>query len=348
MREAVERAWAALRGPVSRKAAGWFAQSVPHSEPEAAHPVRRLPASADVLVQGTQLDPYADPRSLVFSEIDGLPAYERYREAMSPIYRKRRYIELALASSQSAFTYRGHNQLLGHDVDFEIDYLYSCETVDGLKLPNYRERVVCAESGLNSRLRGILLVLRHFAGEDVVRKRIYVTEQLTPFYAFLSQRSRGVVGSEYFGPDVARGAKKGGVNHEDITALTFADGAFDIIVTNDVLEHVPDYQSAFGELYRTLAPGGILFITVPFITSRYDHLIRARLGDNNVIEHIEPPEYHGDPVNPEGGVLCFQIFGWKLLEELKAAGFKRASAVCFWSLHHGLLGGEQLAFCAWK
>jgi len=40
--------------------------------------------------------------------------------------------------------------------------------------------------------------------------------------------------------------------------LPFADGAFDVVVAADVLEHVPDLPAAVAELARVLAPGGRL------------------------------------------------------------------------------------------
>jgi SAM-dependent methyltransferase len=49
----------------------------------------------------------------------------------------------------------------------------------------------------------------------------------------------------------------------DVTALTFADQYFDVIVCNHVLEHVPDDRTAIAELYRVLKPGGWGSIQVP-------------------------------------------------------------------------------------
>ena len=45
--------------------------------------------------------------------------------------------------------------------------------------------------------------------------------------------------------------------------LPFADGAFDVVVAADVLEHVPDLPAAVAELARVLAPGGrLVFDTI--------------------------------------------------------------------------------------
>lgn len=46
------------------------------------------------------------------------------------------------------------------------------------------------------------------------------------------------------------------------TALPFATGSFDVVVTTGALEYVPDLQRAVDEIARVLRPGGILVGTV--------------------------------------------------------------------------------------
>lgn len=45
--------------------------------------------------------------------------------------------------------------------------------------------------------------------------------------------------------------------------LPFEDGAFDVVLCAEVLEHLPDYRSALNEITRVLKPGGRLAISVP-------------------------------------------------------------------------------------
>ena len=47
-----------------------------------------------------------------------------------------------------------------------------------------------------------------------------------------------------------------------LKSLAFRDGAFDLVVTNDVLQHVPEdeVEASLGELRRVLAPGGTLLL----------------------------------------------------------------------------------------
>jgi len=49
-----------------------------------------------------------------------------------------------------------------------------------------------------------------------------------------------------------------------LTALPFADGWFDAVISCHVLEHVADDRAALAELARVLAPGGRLILLVPY------------------------------------------------------------------------------------
>jgi len=53
------------------------------------------------------------------------------------------------------------------------------------------------------------------------------------------------------------------VKEGDALSLPFADGEFDRVVASEVLEHIPDDESAIAELVRVLRPGGTMAVTVP-------------------------------------------------------------------------------------
>ena len=91
-----------------------------------------------------------------------------------------------------------------------------------------------------------------------------------------------------------------------------------------------------------------MLLSVPFHQGT-DHLLRARVRDDGSIEHLTAPEYHADPLDPQG-CLCFHHFGWDVLDFLKAAGFREASAYSIWSRELGYLAseGEILQFIAVK
>ena len=58
----------------------------------------------------------------------------------------------------------------------------------------------------------------------------------------------------------AAAAEMGASNVEFVEAeaerLPFADASFDVVISNGVIDLVPDKDAVFAELYRVLAPGG--------------------------------------------------------------------------------------------
>ena len=47
--------------------------------------------------------------------------------------------------------------------------------------------------------------------------------------------------------------------------LPFLDGSFDVVISQEVFEHLPDPWAALAEVRRTLKPGGRLYLQVPFV-----------------------------------------------------------------------------------
>ncbi len=178
--------------------------------------------------------------------------------------------------------------------------------------------------------------------------RLYLTEQCTPLVAALLARYPTAIGSEFFLDGTPPGGvNEGGLRFEDVTALSFADGEFDAVLTFDVLEHVPDYQKALGEFGRCLAPGGHLIITVPFELTNNSTVTRATVNADGSINHLLPPEMHGDPQN-DYGILAYYNFGWDFLDDIRRAAFADVSAEFCWSRDLGYLGRWQFLISARK
>ncbi len=53
------------------------------------------------------------------------------------------------------------------------------------------------------------------------------------------------------------------ISRADVTRLPFKEGVFDAVICSEVLEHIPDNQSAIAELVRVLKPGKDLVVSVP-------------------------------------------------------------------------------------
>jgi ubiquinone/menaquinone biosynthesis C-methylase UbiE len=49
----------------------------------------------------------------------------------------------------------------------------------------------------------------------------------------------------------------------DVTRLPFTNACFDLVICSEVLEHIPDHQTAMREVVRVLKPGRLLVVSVP-------------------------------------------------------------------------------------
>ncbi len=204
--------------------------------------------------------------------------------------------------------------------------------------PNLREGLVCPRCRLSNRNR-----LIHFAlGQQLKRQpqaRVALLERLTPLFAKLQALAPQLQGSEYMGENFESGREYRyhghPVRHESITALSYADASLDLLGHCDVLEHVYDYRKALREVRRVLAAGGQMICTVPFFMLRDTEAELARPRVDGSIEFFGAPEYHGDGLRPEG-ILTWHHFGWKLLDDVREAGFSSAQIGLGFDLFSGL------------
>ena len=105
---------------------------------------------------------------------------------------------------------------------------------------------------------------------------------------------------------------------QDLQALTWPDASFDLVLTSDTLEHVPDLDRALHEIRRVLRQGGRHVFTVP-IDPRLP-ATRSRAG--------LPPQHHGRGGGPfalvtrKADMLAHWDVAPDLEERLRAAGFE--------------------------
>ena len=83
--------------------------------------------------------------------------------------------------------------------------------------------------------------------------------------------------------EVAREVHKSKIARADVVApnapLPYADGAFDVVLSMDVIEHVDPPEPWLREAWRVTRPGGTLFLTTPNYGSR-----SLRLLEGTVLE----------------------------------------------------------------
>ena len=241
--------------------------------------------------------------------------------------------------------------IAGHCVFCRAERRFGCIDGSDPSTISLRESLLCQTCQTNARQRAVGDLL--FQQVEPGNHDIYVTEQSSHLYLQLKRRCRSMRGSEFTTSWrqrfhlwlwLARHGQLGPLHCENLTRLSFADRSLDAIATLDVLEHVPDADRAFRECARVLRRGGHLLMTVPFYSGRDASEEVARIGVDGVVEHLQPPEYHGDPLG--GGVLCFHHFGWDVLERLRDAGFSDASAIRLRDPKRGLPGANWIFHAA--
>jgi hypothetical protein len=250
-----------------------------------------------------------------------------------------------ISDKTDKFFLNGICQVCNREVNFHIDYEWAYMD-RGTLIPNFRERLICPICQFNSRTRKSIHYFRNVLKPQKDCK-IYITEQTTHLYNFLTKSYTDVTGSEYLKNEIRNGEiNNNGIRNEDLSNLSFNNDTFDFILSFDCFEHIPDYKKAFKECYRCLKKNGVLFFTIPFYSFENKNVIRAKIIDDEII-HLLPPEYHGNPLCAEGS-LCFHYFGWELLDEIRETGFNEVKAVFYWSKKYGHLGDLRPVFIANK
>ncbi len=136
--------------------------------------------------------------------------------------------------------------------------------------------------------------------------------------------------SEYFDGVPLGSRNRMGIRCEDLQNLTFQSNTFDLIITQDVLEHVVQPKKAFSEINRVLKVGGLHIFTVPVHESRKT-IRRAELDPQGNLVYLLQKVYHGDPLREEG-TLVYTDFGEDLIDFLKSVGIPTEIA-CYTKLY---------------
>ena len=233
--------------------------------------------------------------------------------------------------------------------DMNIDW-YLSGTGGGEVWPAWTETASCLDCGLNSRQRAIYDLAANVIGlpNNAV---VYLPERITKGFARWAARFNNATGSEYVNPELASGSTTSlagwpeTLRHEDMTKLSMADASIDAIISQDVFEHIADYAAAFRESSRVLRPGGHLIFSIPFFPDNARTTIRASIGPDGSVEHILQPVYHENPAAGSGS-LCFQDFGWDILDTLRSQGFRDATANLYWAPWKGHYGMAYFTFLA--
>lgn len=279
-----------------------------------------------------------------------LASYKNYDEFMSDqeqLLKMVNYFDDKLLSSRHPSAITGYCNICKSISKF--DYQYHGLS-NGSAHPAWTETFNCNNCEFNSRSRAIYSFLEKKIKNN---NNLYIAEQITSFYKKLVDDFDNVkiVGSEYVSSSCEPGSmheiKFNCVRHEDLTNLSFSSDTFDIVVTRDVFEHIPLYNLAFCEICRILKPTGSLIFSIPFHFYAQETVIRATINSDGSLTHQLPIVIHGNPISGEGS-LCYQDFGWSIIDDLLRSGFTDAFANLYYSPLHAHLGSSFFIFEAKK
>ncbi len=150
------------------------------------------------------------------------------------------------------------------------------------------------------------------------------TRRLDEFLAEVGPSARVLdlgSGARQLGPNVVSfdiGEFPGVEVRGDAHHLPFQDAAFDAVVVQQVIEHVSEPARVLAEARRVLRPGGLAFISAPFVEpvhEPYDFYRWTRMG----LEHLVSKTFEVVSVEPYGGK--FSAFSW-ILNTLVASTLK--------------------------
>jgi SAM-dependent methyltransferase len=189
-----------------------------------------------------------------------------------------------------------------------------------------REYCNCSNCNSKNRQRQIAYILTQRMGlsslielSEKSQAFIYNTEAHGVLHNILC-KTKNYVCSEYLGSENKSGQVINGIRHEDLQALSFENDSFDVLISADVFEHVPNPYKAHKEVFRVLKSGGRHIFTVPFYQEKILDEKRAIINENNEIVFLKEPLYHSDPLSQKG-ILVYHVFSLEMLVRLAEIGF---------------------------
>ena len=189
--------------------------------------------------------------------------------------------------------------------------------------PWLRDHFVCDNCHSIPRQRALLKVLQ----DEFPGWRDAAIHESSPSDGGASGRLRSdcrdYLSSQYF-PDHPFGETVFEHRNENLERMTFPDERFDLVITQDVMEHIFDTDAAFREIARTLKPGGAHVFTVPLVNKHEPSRVWAVRNPDGSPRFLYEPDYHGNPVDPRGAPVTMR-WGYDIVQRIEdACGLKTA------------------------
>jgi SAM-dependent methyltransferase len=212
-------------------------------------------------------------------------------------------------ANQIVASWRGHCPICDRDTVFEARQSW------------FRDHLICqtCPGGSIPRERALMQVIRELAPNWAQMQLHESSPGQRGASILLARDCQGYIGTQYY-PGEQLGTVKDGYRCEDLERQTFADASFDLVISQDVMEHIFHPDRAYREIWRTLRHGGLYIHTTPIYKDQVTTMQRANLDDHGQVNHLAEPEYHGNPVDPQGSLVTYHY------------GYDFADKIAEWSL----------------
>lgn len=149
-----------------------------------------------------------------------------------------------------------------------------------------------------------------FAGAPRCQRLLDLGCGTQPYAQYYADRADRIVALDH---DVRQRPRSGVFVRGSADRLPFGARTFETVLCTEVLEHVPDPQTAVRECARVIVPGGVLILTVPFLHGLHeiprDYFRFTRWGLLALFEK----DFVVDRIVPRGGVLAGWLTSWNAL-----------------------------------
>lgn len=194
-------------------------------------------------------------------------------------------------------------------------YCNTCDTQVTFKAMNswLRDHLLCSNCGSIPRERALMHAIETYYPDF----RDLLIHESSPGGRGASLKLAEQCGkytASHFDRSVPRGSiASTGYQSEDLQQLTFENESFDLVVTQDVVEHLFEPEKAFAEITRILKPGGAHIFTVPLVNKINKSERCASINADGKIQHLTDPEYHGNPIDSSGSLVTMR-WGYDICE----------------------------------
>jgi len=244
-----------------------------------------------------------------------------------------------------ALAYEIRRRVMTVTVDTQGPFVFECagrcpccdrEAEFRAKYDWFRDHLLCSNCRSIPRERALMLTVERWYPQW----RDLRIHESSPGYRGASVKLRNgcrdYVGT-HFSPGVPLGEMIPGTEWacEDLERQTFADESFDLVISQDVFEHVLDPAAAFREVARTLRPGGAHIFTTPLVNKHRPSEVWAERGPDGEIVYHHEPEYHGNPIDSKGSLVTMH-WGYDITEHIHRACGLPTTIVQIDDLSHGI------------